>query len=252
MFELEINGQMIPFNFGMGFLREINRTVAAPVEGMQGVKQNIGLRYSAAKLLDHDVETLVDVLDLANKGCNPRITKSVLDAFIDNEDTNIEEVFEKTLGFFKDSKCYQESGAGCYRCSGKGEGKTGSTGEDEDGNGGVTVEEFYHNVALNCFRYLGFKSLCEVDRLTIPEYELMMEACQLKMVDDNYRVHWQAFLNFAVQAKRKAGKHKERPVYNRFDKFFNYEKEIKRIRDKKSEGKERFAGIGKFLRREGV
>ena len=63
----------------------------------------------------------------------------------------------------------------------------------------------------------------------------MMEACQLKMVDDNYRVHWQAFLNFAVQAKKKVGKRKEKPVYSRFDKFFDYEKEIKKAKNKKAE-----------------
>ena len=107
-------------------------------------------------------------------------------------------------------------------------------------------------MALDCFRYLGFKSLSEVDRLTIPEYELMMEAYQLKAVDDNYRVHWQAFLNFAVQAKRKVGKRKEKPVYSRFDKFFDYEKEIKMAKDKKGGKKERFSGIVKLLRREGA
>ena len=80
----------------------------------------------------------------------------------------------------------------------------------------------------------------------------MMEACQLKMVDDNYRVHWQAFLNFAVQAKKKVGKRKEKPVYSRFDKFFDYEKEIKKAKNKKAEKKERFSGIGKLLRKEGT
>lgn len=107
-------------------------------------------------------------------------------------------------------------------------------------------------MAVDCFRYLGFKSLSEVDRLTILEYELLMEAYQLKMVDDNYHAHWQAFLNFAVQAKKKAGKRKERPVYSRFDKFFDYEKEIKKIKAKKKDKKERFSGIGKLLRKEGT
>ncbi len=105
---------------------------------------------------------------------------------------------------------------------------------------------------MDCFRYLGFKSIAEVDRLTIPEYELMMEAWQLKKVDDNYLVHWQAFLNFAVRATKKVGKRKERPVYSRFDKFFDYEKEIKKVKNKKAEKKERFSGIGKLLRREGA
>lgn len=107
-------------------------------------------------------------------------------------------------------------------------------------------------MALNCFRYLGFKSLAEVDRLTIPEYELLMEAYQLKCVDEERQTHWQAFLNFAVQAKRKVGKRKEKLVYSRFDKFFDYEKEINRVKNKKGGKKERFSGIGRLLRREGA
>ncbi len=101
MYELEMNGQMIPFNFGMGFLREINKKVSIPVDGMQSVKRNVGLRYSVTKLLDGDVEALAEVLETANMGCDPRITKKVLDQFIDDPDTDIDEVFEKVLGFLK-------------------------------------------------------------------------------------------------------------------------------------------------------
>lgn len=78
---------------------------------------------------------------------------------------------------------------------------------------------------------------------------MLMEAYQLKVVDDNYRAHWQAFLNFAVQAKRMVGKKKQKPLYNRFDKFFDYEKELKKMQSKKNRGKEQFSGIGKLLRR---
>lgn len=107
-------------------------------------------------------------------------------------------------------------------------------------------------MALNCFRYLGFKSLAEVDRLTIPEYELLMESYQLKCVDEERQTHWQAFLNFAVQAKRKVGKRKEKPVYSRFDKFFDYEKELKKIKNKGKEKSQRFSGIGNLLRKGGA
>ncbi len=101
MYELEMNGQVVELNFGMGFLREINKTVAAPVEGLKGVTQNIGLRYKISQLLDNDVEALADVIDLANKGCEPRITKGTIDAFIESDNTNIDEVFEKVMGFLK-------------------------------------------------------------------------------------------------------------------------------------------------------
>lgn len=99
---------------------------------------------------------------------------------------------------------------------------------------------------MNCFRYLGFKSFAEVDRLTIPEYNLLMESLELRWVDQDYRNHLQAFLNFAVKAERKAGKNKTRPVYSRFEKFFDYEKAIRKV-TRKEKKKDRFTGIGKYL-----
>lgn len=106
----------------------------------------------------------------------------------------------------------------------------------------------YREVALNCFRYLDFKSFAEVDRLTIPEYDLLMEAVNLRQVDKDYRNHLQAFLNFAVKAEKKTGKNKSKPVYSKFIKFYDYEKEIAKVTNKGSE-KSRFSGIGKFLKK---
>ena len=37
-------------------------------------------------------------------------------------------------------------------------------------------------MAVNCFRYLGFTSFEQVDQLTISQYEIMMEALELKML----------------------------------------------------------------------
>ena len=106
----------------------------------------------------------------------------------------------------------------------------------------------YREVALNCFRYLDFKSYEEVNRLTIPEYELLMDAVRLKEVDRDYRNHLQAYLNFAVKAEKKAGKGKSRPVYKRFKQFFDYEKAIAKVTNKGKE-KSKFSGIGKFLKK---
>ena len=101
-------------------------------------------------------------------------------------------------------------------------------------------------MALNCFRYLDYKSFAEVDRLTIPEYELLMEAVRLKQVDMDYRNHLQAYLNFAVRAEKKAGKGKSKPVFSSFKKFFDYQKKLAEVQ-KKDKKKSRFAGIGKLL-----
>ncbi len=95
---------------------------------------------------------------------------------------------------------------------------------------------------------MDFKSFAEVDRLTIPEYNLLMEAVQLKQVDNDYRNHLQAFLNFAVKAEKKAGKGKTKPVYRKFKQFYDYEGEVQKI-TKKDKGKSRFSGIGKFLKK---
>lgn len=84
--------------------------------------------------------------------------------------------------------------------------------------------------------------------MTIPEYELLMEAVRLKQVDKDYRNHLQAFLNFAVKAEKKVGNGKSRPVFGKFKQFYDYEKEIKKVSSKSNE-KSRFSGIGRFLKR---
>lgn len=103
MRELEMNGQMVKLNFGMGFLRNINKTVSVPVEGMDGVKENVGLKYAVGNLLEGDTETLAEVLFLANGGCDPRISRGVVDQFIEDENTDIDVVFETVMGFLKTS-----------------------------------------------------------------------------------------------------------------------------------------------------
>lgn len=99
MFELEINGEMYQFNFGMKFMRDINRKVVVPVDKMPDQKKNIGLQYAIANIFDGDIETLVDVLFLANTGMNPRLTKGLLDEYIDSDTTDIDELFETVKDF---------------------------------------------------------------------------------------------------------------------------------------------------------
>lgn len=85
-----------------------------------------------------------------------------------------------------------------------------------------------------------------MDRLTIPEYRLLMEAVRLKQIDQNFWAHLQAWLTFAAKAEKKAGKGKTKPVYNRFKKFFDYDKELAKAKDVKEA---KFSGIGKLLRK---
>lgn len=97
---------------------------------------------------------------------------------------------------------------------------------------------------MNCFRYLDLKSFAEVDRLTLPEYNLLIEAAQLRQIDQEYESHLQAWLNFIVKARKKAGKG-YKPVYTKFKQFYDHEKALERLKESKKESK--FAGIGKVL-----
>lgn len=70
--------------------------------------------------------------------------------------------------------------------------------------------------------------MVQVDRLELPEYELMMKAANLRRVDEEYRTHEQAYLNVAAKATK--GK-KGRPVYKTFKSFFDYDAAVRRIRN---------------------
>ena len=103
MYELTINDVVYQFNFGMGFMREVNKKDCTPVDGLKDVKKNIGLQYLVASILDGDVEALVEILAAANKGQNPRVTNALLDAYIDDENTDIDKLFEEVIDFLSNA-----------------------------------------------------------------------------------------------------------------------------------------------------
>ena len=109
MFELTIKNEVYQFNCGMGFLREVNKRMQTPVEGVKDAKQNIGLRYMVAGVLDGDVEVLVDLLDAANKGLEPRVSRNLLDSYIDDADTDIEALFSDVLDFLKNANATKKT-----------------------------------------------------------------------------------------------------------------------------------------------
>lgn len=100
MYELTINNQVYTFNFGMGFLRTINQE-AVKTSDIKGVSEPVGFRLYLAQLIDGSPEALVHMLDIANRGQNPRITQGQLDAFIDDPDTDIERLTQEVLDFLK-------------------------------------------------------------------------------------------------------------------------------------------------------
>lgn len=101
MMELTINGQVYQFNFGMGFLREANKTVSQKINNSTDKKKNVGATYMIAGILDGDPEDLVNALDLANKGQDPRVTKALLDSYVESPDTDIDHLFEDVRDFLR-------------------------------------------------------------------------------------------------------------------------------------------------------
>lgn len=100
--ELVINGKTYEFNFGMGFIRQID---PKHVQKQNGVTQNIGLIVEMAKILDGDIVALYECLRMANKGLTPRLEQADFDKWIEDESTDVEEVFMTIESFFANSNC---------------------------------------------------------------------------------------------------------------------------------------------------
>lgn len=107
-----------------------------------------------------------------------------------------------------------------------------------------TFEEMYERVAMTCFRYLDFKNLEQVNNITPYEYRLLMKSKELQIVDKQYEIHLQAYLNMTAQARKQVGK-KQRMVYTRFDKFFDYQKQLDKVMGIKKKSK--FDGLAHFI-----
>ena len=101
MFELTIKGVVYQFNFGMGFLRKINKLLGTPVDGIPDAKKNVGLRFKLAGLFDGDLEDLTEILLTANVGQTPRLSAENLDYYIDNECADIDALFAEVIDFLK-------------------------------------------------------------------------------------------------------------------------------------------------------
>ena len=98
-FEIEMNGTMYAFNFGMGFLKAINSRATEKVPN-SNYSVNVGAKYLMAQVMSDDVEALCDVLMTANKGENPRLTMKELESYIEDEATDIEALFAQVVDFF--------------------------------------------------------------------------------------------------------------------------------------------------------
>jgi len=84
-------------------------------------------------------------------------------------------------------------------------------------------------MVVNLFRFFPTLTLLEIERMTLYEYNLRFKSVNLRKVDEDYKIHWSAWCNWNVQAKKQQGKNKVTPVYTNFKKFFDYAKELKKV-----------------------
>lgn len=79
------------------------------------------------------------------------------------------------------------------------------------------------------------------------EYNILSEAYALKYVDRERDLHELAYLTFSVTATKKSGK----PVYKTFKKFFDYDKELEKVKrhglEETKRTKNRIETIGNLL-----
>ena len=102
MFEITINGTVYKFKFGIGFVREVSGRRQVTLDS--GVKEDVGLEYIIAKIQEGDIVALADALELGNKYAGePRLTRSVIEGYLEGDDTDIDKVFDDVLGFFEKS-----------------------------------------------------------------------------------------------------------------------------------------------------
>lgn len=100
MFEITINGTVYKFKFGIGFVREVSNRRQVTLDS--GMKEDVGLEYVIAKIQEGDIVALADVLDLGNKYAGePRLTRSVIEVYLEDENTDIERLFDDVLDFFE-------------------------------------------------------------------------------------------------------------------------------------------------------
>lgn len=95
--ELEINGSTFEFRFGIGFMKEMQSRYNE-VQSL-GVSIPVGFKYVVASMLDGHIEALYDILYTANKTEKPRITEKALSDYLENENTDIDELIEQVKSF---------------------------------------------------------------------------------------------------------------------------------------------------------
>ena len=100
MMTFNIGGKDCTFKFGFGFMKEINKTDKVKENG---IEKEVGMRTAIAGIIDGDVSDLAKVLFYGSRTEEVQPTMKEIEAFIEDENTDIEAVFETVLDFLKNA-----------------------------------------------------------------------------------------------------------------------------------------------------
>lgn len=89
--EIKINGKNVELNFGVAFVRELDKVAGMKVNGQSF---GFGLTKSLPALQAYDPAVLADVLYCAAWDNKPRPTQKAIDEFIDTN-SDLEKVFDE-------------------------------------------------------------------------------------------------------------------------------------------------------------
>ncbi len=98
--ELIINENVYNFRFGIGFVRYLDGKTSVKQDG---VTFGVGLETLLPNLLSKNTVTLVDCLIAANRTEKITVTQDILDKYIDDDSTDIDQVFEDVIEELKKS-----------------------------------------------------------------------------------------------------------------------------------------------------
>lgn len=106
MFEITINNNIYPLNFGFGFIREIDPKITRKIDGVNGRVEQLGLQMAVAGIKEGSIEDLLDVIFTANKNADgERISKKDIEAHLENPETDLESLFDTVIDFLSRANC---------------------------------------------------------------------------------------------------------------------------------------------------
>lgn len=82
---------------------------------------------------------------------------------------------------------------------------------------------------LNGLALLGFSDIEDIKRMTLREYQLRLEAYQIRRVNEQENLATLAWQIQSVQATKGSSKH-PKPVFEKFRDFFDIQKQIDQVR----------------------